>query len=162
MLGGSGSQSPTHLLYLDILKGGGPRGYKGLLPQAKALFERQYLHNQWWWQQDGAKAHTLFDTDKGNRTRAAIHAFTANIVEWPPSSPDLSPIENVWAELERRLWVGGKEWHNKETFKVALLHEWGKLQQDQTYLKKLMASVDRRPDGRIAQCLANHGGETNY
>ena len=152
----------NHAEYLDILKGGGPRGYKGLLPQAKALFEKKGGITMWYWQQDGAKAHTLFDTKKGDQTRTTIQLFTKNIVEWPPSSPDLSPIENVWAELERRLWVGGKAWHDRESFKAALLHEWGKLQKDKGYLKKLMASVDRRGDGRIAQCLANHGGETTY
>ena len=92
----------------------------------------------------------------------SIPLFELYPVEWPPCSPDLSPIENVWAELERRLWVGGKAWHDRESFKAALLHEWGKLQKDQAYLKKLMASVDRRHDGRIAQCLKNQGGETTY
>ena len=35
------------------------------------------------------------------------------IMEWPASSPDLNPIENVWSILKRKLYEGGKQYRNK-------------------------------------------------
>ena len=30
------------------------------------------------------------------------------IVEWPPSSPDLNPTENLWSMVKKKLYEGGK------------------------------------------------------
>ena len=49
-------------------------------------------------QQDNAACHTSKDS------KAAIDIlFGENTIEWPPNSPDLSPIENVWAILKEKL-----------------------------------------------------------
>ena len=49
-------------------------------------------------QQDNAACHT------SRESRAAIDIlFGDNTLEWPPNSPDLSPIENVWAILKEKL-----------------------------------------------------------
>ena len=49
-------------------------------------------------QQDNAACHTSFDS------KSIIEIlFNNNTIEWPPNSPDLSPIENVWAILKEKL-----------------------------------------------------------
>jgi len=49
-------------------------------------------------QQDNAACHTSFDP------RSIIEIlFNNNTIEWPQNSPDLSPIENVWAILKEKL-----------------------------------------------------------
>ena len=49
-------------------------------------------------QQDNAACHTSYDS------KSIIEIlFNNNTIEWPPNSPDLSPIENVWAILKEKL-----------------------------------------------------------
>jgi transposase len=48
-------------------------------------------------QQDNARPH---------KAKVCLKWFEDHgikLVEWPANSPDLSPIENIWAELKRRL-----------------------------------------------------------
>ena len=49
-------------------------------------------------QQDNATCHI------SRESKAAIEIFfKGNFIEWPPNSPDLSPIENVWAIIKEKL-----------------------------------------------------------
>ena len=50
-----------------------------------------------WFQQDNARAHTA------EATRNWMRENEIRVIEWPAYSPDLSPIENVWAVLKYRL-----------------------------------------------------------
>lgn len=42
-------------------------------------------------QQDGASIH------RSNKARNTINAWGIKLLDWPPNSPDVSPIENAWA-----------------------------------------------------------------
>lgn len=60
--------------------------------------EKNNLKEKLLFQQDNAACHT------SRESRAAIDVlFGENTIEWPPNSPDLSPIENVWAILKEKL-----------------------------------------------------------
>ena len=49
-------------------------------------------------QQDNAACHT------SRESICAIEVlFGKDFIEWPPNSPDLSPIENVWAIIKEKL-----------------------------------------------------------
>jgi len=66
---------------------------------ATKLFSR---NREGMFQQDGARAHTL---------KATIAWLDANIKhyitpeDWPPNSPDLSPIENVWSIMATAVYA---------------------------------------------------------
>ena len=155
----------AHQEYRDIIMGGGPRKYNGLLSQAKVMFEKAG-EKAWWWQQDGAPSHSIHDTLIGNETRRLIKSIAPNIVEWPATSPDLSPIENVWQHVEHVLWRD-YTWHTQQEFQDSLLKAWKDVSNDKMFIKNIMASVDRRSKdgdkgGRIAQLLASKGDQTTY
>ena len=53
------------------------------------------LINNILFQQDNTACHTSYDS------KAAIKIlFDKNIINWPPNSPDLSPIEDVWGNFK--------------------------------------------------------------
>ena len=65
----------------------------GFLQKSRELFG-----NNWTLQQDVAKAHTAKITLK------LFQQEKIKVLEWPPRSPNLSPIENLWSFLKRAVY----------------------------------------------------------
>jgi hypothetical protein len=89
-----------------------------LLPQGKLLFTRQGQAS-WYFQQDNDPTHKA-----GPGHVAAWNAKQRSSVQfmtWPPNSPDLSPIENIWAIVDGK--VQAKGCSTFQEFKDAVLHE---------------------------------------
>jgi transposase len=64
-----------------------------MLPAAR----RRWPRGQWYLLQDNARYHT------STEMRQWIHNHGVDCIDFPPHSPDLNPIENLWAELKRRI-----------------------------------------------------------
>jgi len=91
----------------------------GLLAEADKLFNGQAYR----YQQDGARAHSIADTDIGKATRALIETRARLVEPWPALSPDLSPIEKAWSAVEQHLWAT-KNWTTMTEFKAAVHASW--------------------------------------
>ena len=76
------------------------------------------------------------------------------IMDWPPQSNDLNPIENLW----KTLGVKGMERNptNTEDFWVKLQEEWSKISIEDC--QKLIRSCSRR----CAAVIASKGSFTKY
>ena len=63
-------------------------------------------------------------------------------MEWPPRSPDCSPIKLVWDHLQRQLHNRQHQPQNLEEFAEALREEWQDM--DQEFLRALILIMPRR------------------
>ena len=74
------------------------------------------------------------------------------MIDWPPNSPDLSPIENLWAVLKQRIQTRAPK--DLTELKKMIEVEW--LQFDPIFLGNFINSMKRR-----CQMVINlNGGKT--
>jgi transposase len=103
-------------------------------------------YGQWGfrWQQDNAPPH--------QPVRREI-AMYYSILIWPPYSPDLSPIEQVWAYIKRQL--KGRRFANADDLFAAISQEWQAIPQDM--IDRFCSSFK----ARCQVCVNHHGASLN-
>lgn len=79
-----------------------------------------------------------------------------NILGWPAQSPDLNPIEHLWAELKVGVRAHKPRPKNKRELEVIVKEEWLKLRPSK--LEKLIESMPRR----VEAVIKNKGNPTQY
>ena len=77
-------------------------------------------------------------------------------MEWPAMSPDLNPIENIWAMLGTRVRNRNPAVTNVETLRVALQEEWNNIPQ--VLIRNTVVSMRRR----CLECINLNGASTHY
>ena len=69
--------------------------------------------------------HFQQDCDPKHTSKAVKEWFTTNnvkVLEWPPQSPDLNPIENLWRQL--KLKISGQNPKNRNELWMMLQEAW--------------------------------------
>lgn len=123
-------KKPTSIM---VWGGIGPRGYRTQLIkfsenvnkvtyqealQKNKIFENitSIFGNQWVWQQDGATPHSAYES------MIYILQNVPHYLIWPAYSPDLSPIEQVWSYIKKRL--AGQKFDDPDELFDAIEQEW--------------------------------------
>lgn len=126
--------------YIEVLE-------TALLPSLTSLFGDTNLDGVIF-QQDNAPCH---------KSATTMRWFTENnidLLDWPPQSPDLNPIEHLWSILKRKI----KEHSitSKTALKNSLVQEWQAItRQDCTKLVRSMPA-------RISAVIKSKGGPTRF
>lgn len=125
-----------------------------LLPEGKRLFTAADI-SQWYLQQDNDPTHKKASKD-------ALEAWekmkTGSVVEllphWPPNSPDLSPIENVWAYVQGQ--VNSKGCKTFAEFSEQVQHTFQNLPKD------MVNNLYKSMRTRLQKCMDKEGRKIKY
>ena len=117
-----------------------------LLPSAENFFGED--NHNWKLQEDNDPKHT---SRKAQKWRSRNHVKR---ISWPSQSPDLNPIENVWAILKANI-SNHKPTSTKELIRI-IKKEWEKL--DKTFAENLVSSMKNR----ISLVISNKGDHILY
>ena len=95
---GKPARSITKSEYKEVLQ-------NTLLHEGTKLFKKACI-SEWFMQQDNDPCHNVAsqivqDWNVANRSNVQV------LLDWPPSSPDLNIIENVWALVQRQVNSSG-------------------------------------------------------
>ena len=104
-----------------------------------------------------AEKHLIDDSAPCHRSKSVMnYKYNKGIscLDWPGNSPDLNPIENLWAIIKRKL--ARKVIKSKRELIEALLNAWKDF--DTSTLNKLIDSMPQR----IKDVYNRNGGSTKY
>lgn len=138
-----------------------------LIPRLQPFWlqESQRTQQNLWLMEDGAPAHIARSTQVrklfpssfiSNYIQNVRDQFGIPSLNWPASSPDLNPIENIWSILKRRLHDRRPRPRGKAAITEAVLEEWDLITEED--IDKCIRNMSER----IEAVIAANGGHTRW
>ncbi|KAF2362922.1 Transposase Tc1-like [Trinorchestia longiramus] len=125
--------------------------YVTMLERASILTECPRMCGEnWIFQQDNAAIHNA------RHSKQFFDVNNIQLLNHPPCSPDLNPIENLWRWMFREVYKNELQFETKEGLRKAVFDTWGKVPVD--LVQKLVTSMPKR----IVQLINNNGEYTSY
>lgn len=125
----------TGQVYMGILDS----ALKPLLCQLNSKYTK--TRGKYIFQHDNDPKHTC------RIVKSYISDNSIDVMDWPSNSPDLNPIENLWAILKRR--VEKRAPQTTQNLKDYVCEEWEKI--DPNIIHNLVSSMDKRCNEVIAK-----------
>lgn len=127
---------------------------KTLLPEGKRLYAGAGI-SHWTLQQDNDPTHKKASQTAVASWNTSNPGHTVSLLmNWPPNSPDLNLIENVWSWLQAKVDAAGCKTY--EEFQQFVLNTLA--QVPHAMLNNLFSSMKER----VRLCIENGGGRTPY
>ena len=144
-MAGQGSRSITSDEYRHV-------GGTTLLPDGKRIFG-QKGETQWVLQQDGDPTHPAIKPVINEFNKTSGNQVTL-LKNWPPNSPDLSPIENVWGWVQAE--VAKKGCKSFDEFKQEVIKTFKNIP-----IEMCEHLIDSVP-ARLERVVKTNGGKAGY
>lgn len=110
----------------------------------------RFPDNNFIFQQDNCPVHT------SRIVKQWMRENNINLLDWPSKSPDLNPIENVWAFLLKNIHSQPNRPRNRAELLEMIEQAWQQL--DQNVVRRLVMSMNRR----LQSVLEGNGAATKY
>ncbi|GBM74221.1 Transposable element Tc3 transposase [Araneus ventricosus] len=118
---------------------------KHLMPFAESIGRRNSQCEY-----DNAPTHT------SSATKNYLNSKNVTVLEWPPMSPDLNQIENVWGIMSRKAFGNGGQFYSVNALKISIESAWYNLEPE--ILQTLIISMEKR----VYDVLLKNGKALNY
>lgn len=132
--------------YLDLLR-------NHIIPSCRLLFPGEYnaIHQQLWFQQDGAPPHFAANVREYLNTQFPGRWIgRRGAIDWPARSPDLNPLDFfLWGYLKSKVYVNRPD--NIQDLKQKISNEIRAIPED------FLLNVVEEFRNRLGHCLAENG-----
>lgn len=126
--------------YIEVLMG-------RLIPQT----QEWYPNGDFVFMHDSAPCH------KAKKVTKFLKDNNISVLDWPGNSPDLNPIENVWASLKNEI-AKEKVITNKQELIEKIIKAW----HNTPHLVEISKSCIKSMPRRLKNVIAQKGGFTKY
>jgi transposase len=111
---------------------------------------KRAISGTWRIMQDNAPCHTAI------AVKAFLRQKRVELIEWPPYSPDLNPIENLWQWLKQKLETEYPVCESAEQIEARIFEIWG------TVTPEMCSAFCENYQKRLIAVIAANGGYTKY
>ena len=123
--------------------------YLKVLNQQVKWSARSLFAGEFFLQDDGAPCH------RSKVVKDFVRQQGWSTLDWPPQSPDLNPIENLWSLLKKKIWT--HNFNSTMELKARIIAVWNH-GLDKELLEKLSYSMT----DRLEAVIKARGGPTKY
>lgn len=141
-------RGPGHLVPLDATVNG--QRYLQLLQQHLGPIEAEFGGQDWFFQHDNAPSHKCLIV------RNFLQDSGTQVLQWPPYSPDMNLIENLWSMLKRKVYLCSC--NTREEVIQRANDTWNHDEEIQAAVASLYESMVRR----VAVLRRSRGGYSGY
>ena len=141
---GEPAKNITSAEYMEVIQ-------RTLLPEGKKMFSANG-QSTWIFQQDNDPTHKM--GAKWMTEWMMKSGCSLRILVWPPNSPDLSPIENIWGIVDSRVRARGCS--TFEEFKAAVLDEL------KSVSKSTLVKLSKSMKDRLEMVVKKGGDRISY
>ena len=127
--------------YISVLK-------EELIPEFNRA--KRAIPGTWRLMQDNAPCHTA------NAVKAVLREKGVQLIEWPPYSPDLNPIESTWNWIKRKLETEYPVCEASEENEARIFEIW------RTITPEMCAAYCENYHKRMLAIIAANGSFTKY